>query len=105
VEEAAEATAEATRLWPDNHGAWNWLSHVEQRLGHADAAIATLERAISINPNDVHYHDRHGHLLQQQGEPTRALISAKKAAALHPDHAPFQRRVADLERLAAAAAE
>jgi hypothetical protein len=102
-DEAAILAAEATRLWPDDHGAWSMLSLAKQRLGHADNAIAALERAVAIHPNDVQYHDRLAHLSQQQGELARALTAAKRASALRPDFEPWRRRVTVLEQLSTGA--
>jgi hypothetical protein len=42
-------------------------------------------------------------MFQQQGELARALMAAKKAALCHPEYKPWQRQVADLELLVAAA--
>lgn len=103
LEEAAVVSAEATRRWPGDHSVWHWHSLAEQRLGHVNYAIAAIERAIATYPNEALYHDRLSQLLQQLGEPERALMAAKKAALLLPDFEPLQRRVDALERLMAAA--
>jgi hypothetical protein len=100
-DEAAALAGEALQLRPDDHTAWERLAHAERLRGRRTEAIAALERAASLNPQIGHYHSELSHLLQQGGELARALTSAQKAARLHPEHEPWQRRVMDLEQLAA----
>lgn len=100
LDEAAASADEAARLRPDDHESWNRLSRIERQRGETTNALAAIERAVSLNPRQAHYHDQLCELLRQQGDLRRALTAAKKAAEL-VTFEPWQRRVTELERLAA----
>src|SRR5690606_31480763 len=89
------ATAEAldaARSWvaeaPDLADAQRWLAVAQAESGDVDAALATLETAIALAPDDAELHLVRGSLLlaRRDAEPAREALA--KATELDPNQLP-----------------
>ncbi|HEX3952409.1 MAG TPA: tetratricopeptide repeat protein [Stellaceae bacterium] len=63
---------------------WRVLSAAEMLRGAAEAALAAIDRAIMLAPDNVEYHVHRSHLLAQSGDLSTAAAALERAAALDP---------------------
>jgi tetratricopeptide (TPR) repeat protein len=73
MEEAKEYFETAVNQVPDNAEAVAMVGYTEHRLGHDDAAIATLRRALQLDPEYVEARIYLGNVLYDRGEYEAAL--------------------------------
>ncbi len=73
MEEAKEYFDTAVQQVPDNAEAVAMVGYTEHRLGHDDAAIATLRRALQLDPEYVEARIYLGNVLYDRGEYEAAL--------------------------------
>lgn len=77
--------SQALILKPDDAAACNDLAFVQAQLGR-DAAVATLETAIRLEPLDIEKRTRLIELLLERGLPTAAERAVDELAAVAGDH-------------------
>lgn len=80
--ETPQATSSAKK---DQAEAHKDLGNLLVQQGKIEAAIASYEKAIALDPNLAIAHNNLGNLLVQQGKMEAALASYRKAIALDPD--------------------
>ena len=88
LERDAEATsylAEALRLDPNHHAAYNNLGMLLSKQGRIPAAIESFHRAAQLNPNSAQTHLNLAAALQRGGRRDEAIESYRRAAQLDPD--------------------
>lgn len=97
---AAEADlGQALELKPDDAAAWSDLAFVQEQLGR-DAAIDSLETAISLAPLDIDKRIRLIELLidrRQRADATRAIDAMAAIAEDHPAVAELRKTVAAID--------
>ena len=72
---------------PGNSDAHNILGVSLAALGNNDDAVASLKRAVKINPQAASYHANLGEILRQAGETQEALKALQEAVKLDPKNA------------------
>jgi len=98
-QDAEADLTQAVTLKPDDAAAWNDLAFVQEQLGR-DAAVASLETAIRLEPLDIDKQARLVQLLadrQQFAEATRALDTMEAIAEDQPVVAKLRAAVAAAE--------
>lgn len=101
-QDAEADLTQAIKLKPDDAAAWNDLAFVQEQLGR-DAAVASLETAIRLEPLDTDKQARLVQLLadrQQFAEATRALDTMEEIAEDQPVVAELRAAVAAAEEAA-----
>lgn len=78
-EEAIVEYTQALAAKPDWTDAMNALATAESKLGRHEAAIATIERAIALDPNDAFAFTSLSIFLQRMGKIPEAETAAAKA--------------------------
>ncbi|MEM6503611.1 MAG: tetratricopeptide repeat protein, partial [Cyanobacteria bacterium P01_C01_bin.89] len=71
----------------DNALAHHWLGYTLACQNKLDAAIASYDRAIELNPNDAIAYNNRGLALSDQGELEAAIASYDRAIELNPNYA------------------
>jgi protein O-GlcNAc transferase len=71
---------------PDFFDGLQLLAHIQTRLGRANKALATYNRALAVRPDAVLFNNR-GAILQGLKRFDEALASCEQAIALKPDYA------------------
>lgn len=77
----ALSLAESHRDSPD---IWNLLAVIQNRLGNLQGAIAAMEKAIPLRPDQPIYHANLAEMYRRQGDPARAVRCALRAIELDP---------------------
>ena len=101
-----------TAYWRDSESLWthtlactsgNSVAH--SKLGHAfhdqgrmDEAIAQLEKALEINPDDAEFHYNLGNAFLQQGHVDEAIARYQKALEINPNYAEAHNNLGDAFR-------
>jgi capsular polysaccharide transport system permease protein len=67
------------------------LSAIEMLLDRLDAALAAIDAALAIVPDNAEYHLHRGHLLYRRGDADASAAAFAAAAALDPDNAAVKR--------------
>ncbi len=81
---------------------WRWkapylsLARCQETTGHDDAAIATLEKFLHVDPSDDDAMRGLGRLYDRRGDPARALVHYRKLWERHPEDAALAAEVARL---------
>lgn len=81
---------------------WRWkapylqLARCHETLGHEDAAIATLEKLLHVDPNDDDALRGLGGLYDRRGDSRRALVHYRRLWERHPDDAALAGEIARL---------
>ena len=86
----AEVVEEGERLairHPRSGLLFQLLGTAQSRLGRSEAAIASLEKALAIAPDDAEARNNLGILLAGQGRDAEAIACFSRAATLAPRHA------------------
>lgn len=89
-DELAEAQSEAElaiHLAPEYDFAFYALALVEHRRHHPKEALAAINEALALDPNDADYHHLLGQLRLQSGQWQAALQAAQIGLALDAEHA------------------
>ncbi len=83
---------------PANATAYINLGAAHGSLGHLDRAMEALLKALELAPmkRDIHYNL--ATLYLRKGEVVRAMAELELELAMHPDHVPAQKAVAELRR-------
>src|SRR4051812_37840788 len=71
--DAVAAYEEAVRLEPGGANAWRLLASAQQNAQQFAAAQASFERCLAIEPGRLDASVRYGFLLDQIGQPRRAI--------------------------------
>lgn len=87
-----------TRIAPLYAEGWHIKGRVEAEAGQDEAAMVSLEKAVTLNPREFAAQMELGDMLAQYGAKPAALASYKKALALDPHLEGLDRRVQELAR-------
>jgi len=83
--EADAACRELLSRTPDDGNALQMLGIISHQMGHVDAAIGFLQRAVAINPQAAGHQINLGSVLASAGRVSEALDAFAKAVRLRPD--------------------
>ncbi|HBE20934.1 MAG TPA: glycosyltransferase family 1 protein [Cyanobacteria bacterium UBA11149] len=72
-----------------------YLAHVWRKRGKIDAAIASYQKVIDLQPNYTEAHLQFGEFLLETGRETDAIAVYQRAMELNPDEATFYQQVLD----------
>ena len=78
------------QAWPDDADSWANLAQAELATGEGEAAIASLEHAITHRRDDVRFYLALAQVLDRLDRPVERRTVARDAAALRPDMAEVQ---------------
>ena len=94
VEEAVVLLVNSAKHEPTNPTLWRLISAAENQREATGRALAAIERAIELAPNNAEYHLHSGHLLYRLGEFTAAAEAFNRAAELDPaNHAVWRAQI------------
>lgn len=88
-ETALESLQRAHEAWPGSPTSWAMQAEAEQQSGDDRAAVASLERALTMNPKSFELERRLAIALQRAGDP-RGKQAIEKALAGHPEDTSLQ---------------
>jgi capsular polysaccharide transport system permease protein len=91
VEHAAGLVRGAAAREPSDDRVLRVLSAIEMLLDRLDPALATIDDALAIAPENAEYHLHRGHLLYRRGDVEAAAAAFATAAALDPANAAAKR--------------
>ncbi len=66
--------------------AWLRLAHVERELGHVDAQVRTLERALEVTPGSERVAERLAQAAGERGGWTDLVATVERARTQHPEN-------------------
>ena len=78
---------ELVRLHPEFGDAWHLLGLLHHQRGDARSALESLQRAQTLDPDNVEFLLNFARVLHEQGNLAHALGFVERANALQPDHA------------------
>jgi tetratricopeptide (TPR) repeat protein len=78
-EESIVEYRQALAMKPDWAELYNAIATAESKLGRLDDAVATIHKAIELNPNDAFFFTSLSIFLQRQGKIPEAEAAAAKA--------------------------
>lgn len=79
--------AALTKQQPSNLSAWKQLSARLSEVGRLEEALAALDKAHALNPQDAEVLALQGMMTHQLGDPDQALALLQEAVDLSPDYA------------------
>jgi len=82
--EAAEAFQVVIDLVPNHEQAWSSLGQCQLLLNQTDQALGSLEKALTINPNDVEANYYLAILYKRKGDQKKALGCLRQALQARP---------------------
>ncbi|MGA1490132.1 MAG: DUF3857 domain-containing protein, partial [Planctomycetota bacterium] len=82
---------------PQSVGTWRRLAAFERSVDRTEAALAAIDRALLVAPQDEGLHEERGHLLRQLGLDAEALESWGEALALDPNQPKLRSLIEYLE--------
>ena len=86
----AEELLESATLQPSaSHAAWNLYSHVLALNKKYEKALAAIEQALALQPNDAHFIAHHGNVLRYLGRIEEAQGLIEQAIQIQPAVAGF----------------
>ena len=91
TENAARLTRSIVQRDPHDAQGLRVLSAIEMLLDRLDAALAAIDAALALAPDNAEYHLHRGHLLNRSGSAEQAAAAFAAAAALDPDNAATKR--------------
>jgi capsular polysaccharide transport system permease protein len=91
AESAAGLVRAVARGDPGDARVLRVLSAIEMLLDRLDAALAAIDAALAIAPDNAEYHLHRGHLLYRRGDTDATAAAFAAAAALDPDNAAVKR--------------
>lgn len=91
VEHAAGLVRGAVAREPNDDRVLRVLSAIEMLLDRLDPALAAIDDALAIAPENAEYHLHRGHLLYRRGDVEAAAAAFATAAALDPANAAAKR--------------
>lgn len=65
---------------------YNQLAYIEARKGHYDEAIAIIDKAIKLKPDDPNYYDSKGEIMSMKGDKEGAKAMWEKVISLDPKY-------------------
>ena len=84
----ARPLAEAMTVnFPQHVFGWKALGALFSQLGRNEEALAPLQKAAALSPEDADVHNNLGYILQDLGRSEEAALSCRRAVALQPDFA------------------
>lgn len=87
-----------THIAPNYAEGWHQLGKLEADAGRDEAAMVSLQKAVTLNPRQFEAQMELGDMLAEYGAKPAALASYKKALALDPHLEGLDRRVQQLSR-------
>ncbi len=69
-----------------NASSYNQLAYIEARKGHYDEAIAIIDKAIKLKPDDPDYYDSKGEIMSMKGDKEGAKAMWEKVISLDPKY-------------------
>ena len=87
-----------TRVAPSYAEGWHQRGKLESEAGRDEAAMASLQKTVTLNPREFEAYVELGDMLAEYGAKPAALASYKKALALDPKFEGLDRRVEQLSR-------
>ena len=96
IDEAASMLAAAIARQPANPMLHRMLSTAESHRNAPEAALAAIDHALTLAPNDAEYHLHRGHLLFRAADFTAAAAAVACAQALDPTSGAARRAQLDL---------
>jgi len=97
VDRAREAIGQALALQPFQPDFLYVQGFIDEKTGDLDAALATFEKVVEINPREADAYFEIGRIWLQRKDRARALGALRKAASLAPED-PDYRRALDSAR-------
>ena len=91
VDQPAALVRAAAARQPSDDRVLRVLSAIEMLLERLDAALAAIDAALAITPENAEYHLHRGHLLYRRGDVEAAAAAFAAAAALDPENAAAKR--------------
>lgn len=92
-QEALEAANKGLAVDSENLPCLNARSIALLKLRKADAAYATIEKALSYNPSDSQTHTTFGYALLENGESKQSLVHFREALRLSPSNESARRGI------------
>ena len=96
IDDAAMLLDAATARDPADATLWRLLSAAESQRDRIEAALAAIERALRLSPDNAEYHLHRGHLLYRAGDFAAAAEAINQATALDPTSQEARRAQLDL---------
>jgi len=87
LERAQAGYLELTERHPGFADAWHFLGLVRHQRGEGQAALAPLQRAYDLDPDNFTFLLNFGRILREQSDLDRSLACLQRARKLHPDDA------------------
>lgn len=87
-----------TRIAPLYAEGWHQKGKLEIEAGHDEAALVSLQKAVTLNPREFAALVELGDMLAEYGAKPAALANYKKALALDPHFEGLDKRVEELSR-------
>jgi ABC-type polysaccharide/polyol phosphate export permease/tetratricopeptide (TPR) repeat protein len=84
VDDALVLLDEATKCDPTDPTLWRLSSAAQNQRDAIEPALAAIERALLVAPDNLEYHLHHSHLLSRRGDFTAAREASDRAIALDP---------------------
>jgi tetratricopeptide (TPR) repeat protein len=95
---AVKILAAITRIAPLYAEGWHQKGKLEAEAGHDEAAMVSLQKAVTLNPREFAALVELGDILAEYGAKPAALANYKKALALDPHFEGLDKRVEELSR-------
>ena len=95
---AEKILAAITRIAPLYAEGWHQKGKLEAEAGHDEAAMVSLQKAVTLNPREFAALVELGDILAEYGAKPAALANYKKALALDPHFEGLDKRVEELSR-------
>jgi tetratricopeptide (TPR) repeat protein len=105
ADEALAALAEYRELEPDDHEIICLMADLLAQAGQTQEALGEYEQYLTRNPNSVLALFGLSECYFRLGHADSAIVGYRRAAAMNPDFAPAQKRLAELGMLAQPVAE
>jgi predicted Zn-dependent protease len=96
VDDAAALLTEAMARDPTDPTLWRLMSAAESQRDAIPAALAAIDRALTLTPENAEYHLHRSHLLYRSGDFAAAAEAINCAAELDPDSRAVRRGQLDL---------
>lgn len=87
LDRAESGYKELIRRHPEFPDAWHFLGLLQHERGEAQAAVQSLHRAQTLDPDNTFFLLNFGRILREQGNLAHALEFTRRAYQLHPEQA------------------
>lgn len=95
---ARKLFASVTDIAPDYAEGWHQRGRIEAVAGDDEAAMVSLEKAVTLNPRQFQAYAELAGMLEDYGDKTAALAMYRKAQSLDPNLDDVARHVRELTR-------